>query len=300
MTGNVEVLSLKNHLDCEMLMHRDSHFGGRFAEMIAYYQREGRGIQLEFPIERLARLARLQEKLGIDLSQLLLNPLQVTRVRTAQDAYQSLRELAAKRELRGTAKHTLALLILADREEPTDQLKAVVGLGGHVVEELIELLGARRYHDPLYPGFGLAPELAAKCLGSISDARAIPALFAQLGNVGFFTEDVVLEALRNIGQPSRDYLLEKLQREPIGEENQQAAHALIHFRSDFEVAATSFRLLIDERVRDHPSLANFLVMICEGLAGTSLAASFQRLQHDESVPQLVRHDVKEVIQTWQR
>ncbi len=299
MHSNVDVLSLKNHLDCEILLHRNSHFGGQFATMIAYYRSEGKGIQIEFPLARLEKLARIEQKLGMDLAQLLLNPLQNARLKSAQGAYHSVRTRLALGQNPRSAEHSLARLILSDREEPIEQLRAVEQLGGDAVAPLIELFSAREFYDPLYPGFGLAPELAAKCLGLIKDPRAIPALFAQLGNLSFFTEDVVLEALRKIGEPSRDYLLDKLQMLPITEENQKAALALVHFRRDFEVAATGFRLLTDERVRERSGFANFLVMICEGLAGTSLAASFQRLQDDESIPQLLRHDVREVIQTWQ-
>lgn len=299
MHDNVDVLSLKNHLDCEILLHRNCHFDGQFAAMIDYYRSEGKGIQVEFSLARLEKLARIEVKLCIDLAELLLNSLQTKRLENAQLAFRRLRSCAKCTEPAPSAKCHLARLILSDREEPIEQLRAVVELGGAAVLPLIELFGAREFYDPLYPGFGLAPELAAKCLGSIADPRAIPALFAQIGNLSFFTEDVVLEALRKIGNPSRDFLLEKLQEFPIGEDNQKAALALVHFRSDFEVAATGFRLLTDERVRDRSGFANFLVMICEGLAGTALAAPFQRLQHDESMPQLVRHDVSEVIQTWQ-
>lgn len=266
--------------------------------MITYYRGEKKGVQTEFTPERLEKLASIETRLRVNLSDLLFADRHREKVRHMRREYAKLRDLASAQSISADPKRALARLILADSEEPIEQLRAVEKLGVGAVPHLIELFSDATFYDPLSPGFGLAPELAAKCLGSIADTRAIKVLFAKLGDVGFFTQDVVLEALRKIGDPSRDFLLQKLQARPFTEDNQKAAFALVHFREDFLVAATGYRLLTDEQLEHRSCFLNSLVMICEGLAGTSLAPHFQQLQDDDRLPQLIRQDVREVVENW--
>lgn len=291
--------SLSSHLgDSEILLHRNCHFASSFASMLTYYRAEGRGVQIDFTIERLEKLMRIEEKLGIDLSDLLLSQSQKLRQKLAQDAHRFFKNLAKSPDQSSVLK-AISELILSRKEEPTDHLQRVGQFGSAAVSFLIKILCSSQLYNPLFPGFGLAPELAAKCLGLIADPRAIPHLFGRIGEVGFFMEDVVLEALKKIGTASRDFLLQKLQAKPFSEENQKAAFALVHFRGDFVVAAAGFRLLTDEHTKDRSCFMNSLVLICEGLAGTSLAASFRQLQDDDTFPQLTRQDVRDVVQNWQ-
>lgn len=283
--------------DGEILLHRNCHFEGNFASMLTYYRAEGRGAQMEFSIQRLEKLMRIEEKLRLDLSDLLLNEEQKMRQQRALDSHQFFANLA-KSSNSTNVQRAIAELILSRNEEPTDHLRRVEKFGQPAVVHLIKILRSSQLYNSLYPGFGLAPELAAKCLGLISDPQAIPHLFGKIGEVGFFMEDVVLEALKKIGNASRDFLLQKLQAHPFSEENQKAAFALVHFRGDFEVAAAGFRLLTDEHTKDRSCFMNSLVMICEGLAGTSLAGPFCQLQDDDTFPQLTRQDVRDVVQNW--
>lgn len=298
MDGSSDESRLMNRTDRAILLHRDCHFAGLFSSMITYYRAEKRGVQSEFSLERLGKLASIETKLRVNLSDLLFADRHREKVRHMRREYAQLRAQANALDNLENPERALARLILADSEEPIEQLTAVERLGARAVPHLIELFSNATFYDPLSPGFGLAPELAAKCLGSIADTRAINVLFAKLGDVGFFTQDVVLEALRKIGDPSRDFLLHKLQARPFTEDNQKAAFALVHFREDFVVAATGYRLLTDEQFEERSCFLNSLVMICEGLAGTSLAPLFQRLQDDDRLPQLIRQDVREVIENW--
>lgn len=298
MNGRKTQLPLTHRTDRAILLHRDCHFSGHFATMIAYYRGDNRGVQPEFSKERLQWLARTESKLGIDLAKILFAEKHREKVRAMRREYAVLSARARTQSSADEPAQALAQLILAKSEEPIEQLTALERLGTRAVPCLIELFRNNTFYDPLSPGFGLAPELAAKCLGSIADTRAIAELFAKLGDVGFFTQDVVFEALRKIGEPSRDFLLQKLQARPFTEDNQKAAFALVHFREDFEVAATGFRLLTSELIEDRPCFLNSLVMICEGLEGTSLAPLFQQLQDDDRLPQLIRQDVREVIENW--
>lgn len=284
--------------DSAILLHRNCHFAGDFAKMISHYRAEGRGFQVEFSTERLEKLMRIENKLNIDLSELLLTDHQKKWQQQALNSYKIFRDKIT-RFSHNPVQGAIAELVLSETEEPTENLSKVQAFGIQAVEPLIEILRSSQLFDPLFPGFGLAPELAAKCLGLIADPRAIPHLFAKIGEVGFFMEDVVIEALKKIGHFSRDFLLQKLQSQPFSEENQKAAFALVHFRGDFSVAATGYLLLIDERTKDRSCFMNSLVMICEGLAGTSLAASFCRLQDDDTFPQLTRQDVRDVVRNWQ-
>src|SRR5262249_53231399 len=137
----------------------------------------------------------------------------------------------------------IANLILAEEEEVEFAMEAVVAEKTAIVPSLISLLRNEEFHDPLFPGYGLAPILAAQCLGQIGDQRAIISLFETIGEFDFFDEEVSLKALSIIGEPAKQFLLRVLHSRPVTVDNEKAAIALLAFKDDPEVASRCLQLL---------------------------------------------------------
>lgn len=287
-------------LDCEIVMNRDAHFGGLFSIMIEYYEKESKGIRPEFSLKRIAELARYEESLeaGANLRDMLLTDSQKEKVKRSQDAYLKLRQIFEVEGAENSNAYLIANLILAEEDEPKEELMAVVQKGSAVVDDLIALFKSDDAYDTLFPGYGFSPELAAKALGEIGDPKALPALFEKIGHVDFFIEDVILEALKNIGDPSKDFLLKILKSQPFSDDNQKAAVALVHFKDDRDIAKTAFELLKSGEYADHPSFLGYLIVICESLKGSELEGAFKALQNDEELPQLLRQDIEDITKKW--
>lgn len=287
-----------DHLDAEIIMHRDVHFGGQFPIMLHYYEHEGKGMRPEFNPRRILDLYKIEQTYRMNLREHLLSDKQKERVEYARRAYAALKQMyeVAKNPESPTLK--LADLILSEEENPDAEIAAIVGLQDKLVTDLLKLVSHDDFYDPLFPGYGFAPELAAKCLGLIGSPRAIAPLFERIARVDFYIEDVILEALHNIGDASKQFLMMQLQQTPLGESNDRAAVALIHFRDDQEVARLSLRLMKESSFRQQHTLMGYLIIICEGLKGLPEAESFCLLQEDTSLPKLLREDILEVTRHW--
>ena len=88
-----EHFPLVDAIDHEILMHRDAHFGGLFSIMLEYYRQEKKGVQPEFDIARIERLAALEEQLKQNLAALFLAAPEMQKVADAREAYQRLRAI---------------------------------------------------------------------------------------------------------------------------------------------------------------------------------------------------------------
>lgn len=285
---------IQDNIDSEILMQRDAHFGGKFSFMIDYYNQEGKGAMPEIPLERILFLAHLEEKSGQDLAPLLLSGSEASRIALAREAYKRLREIYE--HSRGPAT-LLADLILSEEEFPEATIEQIVALGSQVVTPLVNLMASEEFADPLFPGYGHAPELAAICLGKIADPEAIEPLFASLGKEGFFIEETILEALKNSGDPARDFLLNILKSRPLTQDNERAALALTYFAEDPKVALAAFQELQKEEVRKKPQLASYLIFACEGLQEER--SLFEKCAHDTSfVPPSHQHEMQMILDLW--
>ena len=256
--------SLAESMDKAILMHRDAHFGGSFSIMIDYYEKGGKGVIPEFDLDRIQELASIEARTRQNLAATLLSGPEAEKVSRARDAYQKLKDLY---EAKGKNKYPslIADLILSEEEDPQETMATIVAEKGAIVPSLILLLTSEELNDPLFPGYGLAPALAAKCLGMIGDKRAIISLYEAIGESDFFNEDYVLDALKNIGQPAKEFLLKVLHGRPLNFDNERAAIALVEFRHDPEVAKACFDLLQDPEAQKDIPLCTYLTLACEGL-----------------------------------
>jgi HEAT repeat protein len=283
-------------IDNAILMHRDTHFGGNFSLMLEYYRSDGKGINKNFEISRIENLQEIEVKEKKNLSPLMLSGAEAEKVAEAVKAYRELRELYTKKTANKKAL-LIADLILCEEEETEKAIEAVVAEKGAIVPLLIDLIRSENFHDSLFPGYGEAPFLAAKCLGRIGDKRALISLFELLGEGDFFNETIILDALYAIGESAKLFLLKVLEAHPLTYDNEKAALALLNFKNDPEVSLASLKILKEIEIAKHESLATYLVLDCEGLpeyARKELIA----LGENPKTPKTLRLDIDAIVKSW--
>lgn len=293
-----EDFPLSHAIDNAILMHRDAHFGGQFDIMLDYYQKGGKGIFADFDIQRIEELAEMEKEMKQNLAPLLLTGPEAEMVAQAKDAYKALRDLYDNPKLKGKAPLLIADLILSEEENPEKEIDAIISKKHEIVPALIDLLRSENFYNPLFPGYGLAPALAAKCLGLIGDKRSLISLFESIGESDFFDDNISLEALKAIGEPAKQFLLKVLHGRPLNEDNEKAAIALLQFRDDPEVVKECLHMLKDPEVRKDIALATYLILSCESLQDEEDREQFIALESDPSTPKELRQDFKTISKNW--
>lgn len=292
---------ISDALDAAILMHRDTHFGGKFEFMIEYYEHGGKGVQPEFEISRIKALNHLELRLAQNLAPFLLTGPDAEKIAEAKEAYKKLRNIySSKKSSTKNYAKLMADLILSEEEEPEAEIAAIAAEKSAIIPFLIDLLRSEEFHDPLFPGYGLAPALAAKCLGRLGDKRSIVALFEAIGSDDFVFEDLALEALREIGEPAKEFLFRVLHAKPINFDNERAATALLQFKSDPDVVKRCFDLLKNLNLKEHSILAAYLVLACEGLTDPSLRKEFLDLAKNPNTPKMLQPDFDVIAKHWQQ
>jgi hypothetical protein len=286
-------------IDHDILMHRDAHFGGQFSIMLDYYRQEGKGVQPEFDIVRIERLATLEEQLKQNLAALFLAGNEAQKVADARETYQKLRAIYEVKKPKTPFPQLIADLILTEDEEAEAEIAAIVTQKDKIVPALIDLLRNEDFYDPLFPGYGQAPFLVVKALGCIGDKRAIISLFEALGQSDFFADDQIVKALQAIGKPACDFLLHVIAGRPINEDNEKAAIALIAFKDEEGVADLCFDLLQQPDVQKDLCLPTYLVLACAGLKDPGKRQAFKNMAKDPHFPMLLREDMKGVMHDWE-
>lgn len=290
------LIDANDHL---LLMHRDAHFDGKFILMLDYYKKEGKGVQEEIDIKRIEELASLEDQLKQNLSTLYLSTIETEKIADSHEAYQKLRTIAKAKKDKNIAPQLIAALILSEEENPRPIIEEIFAHKEQMVQALIDLLRSEHFYDPLFPGFGLAPFLAAQCLGEIGDKRAIISLFEALGLGDFFSDEQVIKALKAIGQPAKEFLLHVLHGKPINEDNEKAAIALVAFKEDEEVANFAFDMLQEPQIQKDPCLPTYLVLISAGLKDPIRRQSFKVLSKDKQLNPALREDMLAILKDWE-
>lgn len=285
-----EDFSLTDSLDVEIVMHRDAHFGGLFPEMIAYYRKGGKGVDENFTMKRIEELEKSEQQLGENIASTLLSGAQAEEIGHARSSYKKLRELYEMDEVSTSLPRMIADLILAEGEAEEEK-KKVVAEGDVIVPLLLDLLKSENFYNPLFPGFGKAPFLAAECLGAIGDEKAAPALFECLERGDFFDEEAMLKALQMLGKPAKIFLLERICSRPVTKDHERAAMALSSFPPDPEIAKGSFALLKERGILEKLTLASYLIYACAGLKDKEDRKEFSNLD----VPDELKPDVQVVF-----
>lgn len=248
--------------DHHILMHKDVHFGGSFAAMLSYYEKEGIGSQEEFSLSRIEELSSMQESNESSLSDMILDDTEKKEVERAKEAYQSLQKLC---DADSFAAQKLALLILSEEDTPLQEIDELCAFGKDAIAPLLYFLKQDDFYNPLFPGYGFAPAHAATCLGKLKAEEAIIPLFESLPFMEFFGEEEVYSALAKIGSPAKDFLLSVLKKNPITKDNENAAIALSCFPSGPEIVSVCLDMLELPSVQARPSLFSYLLCSCEGI-----------------------------------
>lgn len=256
----METTSLLDGEDIDILMHRDAHFSGQFSFMITYYEEEGKGVSPAFTLKRIKELASVEEQSGENLAGIYLSGPEADRIAQSREMYQSLRSVYEE-EAHDTRPKLMADLILSEEEDPFQEIKAIVEEGEAMLPLLHELIGATTFYDPVFPGYGHAPQLAAKCLGEICHPDSIIPLFEAMDRYGFGMEEASIEALYRIGESAKTFLLQRISSRPFNTDNEKAAAALAHFKEDPSVAQEALKLLQDPELKNHELFGSFLLCI---------------------------------------
>lgn len=281
--------------DVEILMHREVHFSGSFPLMLDYYEQDGIGVVPDFSLKRIKNLMEEEQRSNRNIAPLILPSSAEAIIEDAKHIYLKLREVY---EYPTVQPLSLAIsdLILSEEEDPSAEIEALCSYGPSAVTPLIELLKTSQFYDPLYPGYGRAPILAAQCLGKLKDERAIPALFGALGHDQFFTDDAMISALTTFGNQSVDFLLKKIGLTPFSKDNEQAAIALSAFPQDPRISKACLAVLQNPDVKKHPTLANYLILGCSALTTPEEQKLFLSLK--EHFPGMIQHEMDLIAKQW--
>jgi hypothetical protein len=281
--------------DIDILMHREIHFSGSFPVMLEYYEQEGIGAVPDFPLQRIDRLMQEEQRLGRNLAEALLPSSAHRTIEEAKHIYLRLREVYEYPTV-----HPLSLaisdLILSEEDVPQEEINALCSYQEAAVAPLVELLKTPQFYDPLYPGYGRAPILAAQCLAKLQDIKAISALFEALGQEHFFTDDAMISALRSFGKDAVDFLLKRLSHKPFSKDNEYAAIALSSFPEEHRIAHASLHLLHDPDVKQIPTLAQYLALGCSALKTTEEKKLFLSLKN--LFPLAVQKEMDFIAKHW--
>lgn len=292
-------MTFGNAEDIDILMHREAHFGGNFALMLDYYRKGGKGINEDFDIKRIETLAEEELTSGKNLAPLLLSAKEAEEIKKALEAYKDLRKLYTIKS-QNKFPVLIADLILSEEEDPVKEIEAIVQEKSAIVPDLIQLIKSEDFYSPLFPGYGKAYKNAAKCLGLIGDKRALIALFESIGKGDFFDDEILLQALKSIGEPAKEFLLRVLEGKPLNEDNEKAAIALIAFKEDPSVAATCFNLLKTIDFKKDGYLATYLILASEGLIDPLLRREFEVFSKSPNLPKDFNHDFSSILETWKK
>lgn len=292
--------SMDNAEDHIILMHRNAHFAGNFDEMISYYKNGGIGSFAEIEIPRIEKLAEAEKRIGKDLAATLLSEEEIEKVERSKKAYIALRDLYEIPSSKNVHARLIADLIFSEDEDPKEEIEAIVKEKSSIVTSLLDLLRSEDFSDPLFPGYGIAPNLAARCLGTIGDKRALISLFEAIGESNIVAEEHILKALKTMGDPAKDFLMKVAQGKPLNRDNEQAAIALLQFADDPNVQSLALKMLHDKNVQNDFFLATHFILICESLEDQKSKEEFITLCEGEPFPRNLKREASPIIKSFQK
>ena len=275
--------------DRDILMHRDTHFGGNFPMMLEHYEDEGMAAVLDVENSRIAFLMDLEKKLNCNLAPFLLQGPDAEKVAQSKKLYTALQAQSSNHKM--PLIQAIANLIL-DEELPEKKAKNASKVGAKLVPYLIQLIQTPLFFEPLAPGYGLAPIAAILTLGHLHAKEAIKPLFELIGDEQFEIESAALQALSLIGKEAHNFCISQLKERPITKNNERAAILASSLGSDPELAVTLLEQLEDPQIQKNERLATYLVLACSDLP-KSLYSRFSEI--GKKMPDAVREEMDQII-----
>lgn len=288
---------LVDTLDMEILLHRDCHFSALFDEMLDYYKKEGVGSMPDFEIGEIEKLYALEKKLGKDLGPLYLNEASYEIIRSAKDMYAKLREVYEETSPE-PGSVLISDLILSEEEYPEQTINAICQEKETLFERMLPLLSSDYFYNPLFPGYGRVPLLAADILQKMNNPAAIPHLFNALSEDNFFTDEAILAALISFGDQAIDFLIPKLNTAPFSNDNERAAIALSSFPENEKIAKVCLDTLEKEDSLAKPMFASYLIFACSALKARADQQRFIKLSKTSELAAELKMEMDIVIKNF--
>ncbi len=285
-------LTLFDEEDKEILMHRDAHFSGNFDVMYSYYEDEKKGAVLDVALERIKELKILEERMQKNLAPLLLQGPDAEKVSLSKALYKKLSNQYDEKVTTSLEK-ALCEVIFSEDESNDERIKTICSFGDKAIPQLIALFENPLLHDPLFPGYGKAPQDFAKALGLLQAESAVPILFQQIGTSDFDLEEACLKALENIPS-AKDFCLKILKSRPITKDTEKAALCLLSFKPGRDIQSAYLVSLEDPEVRKREHLCSLCILGCQAL-DQDLKSTFFTLIKNTDFPKSCIADI-ELIQ----
>lgn len=231
-----------------ILMQRDVHFSQNFDVMLEYYQQEeAPGIDESVDIEKIVQLKEYEQKLGKNIAPLFLTGYEIEKIAYFRTLYRQFEDvyMLAKE---GSTEKLIASLFLSDGLWE----KIVERVDVHSLDKaelLYDVLSDERFSDSLAPAFGTVPCAIARLLGKLGTKEAIYTLFQKVGSSHFALEEEVLQALKAIGTPARDFCIQQVSSDLISSDHEKALIVLHEFLPDEKVQECARAFLKKEKVR---------------------------------------------------
>ncbi|MBF5050560.1 hypothetical protein CLAVI_000171 [Candidatus Clavichlamydia salmonicola] len=283
---------LTDEEDIDILLFRDAHFNGDFDLMIKYLEDND---VCDFRNERIEYLQKVEISLGHDLAPLLLSTEAAEQVAKSRQSYIQLRTVYEDPLLENSITRLIADLILSEANELNNAMDALIIYGNNATSSLIKLIQDDRFYSPFFPGYGKAPVNAIICLGKIADPSSIPYLFSLYGKIE--EEASITNALYEIGDSSKQFLLKILSNRPIAQDTTHAALALAAFAEDKEVISAVFSeisLLIHSK---DCMLLSYLSNICCD-TDNMVQRSFFKKEIVPKLPEKIRNTFTIIVRNW--
>ncbi len=256
-----ESLPLSDQVANDILMHRNTHFGGKFEFMKEYYLEEGIGVQPDFELDEIIELEQFEAQVGQDLAPLALSRSEISKVKCANRMYKALQKICNLSQDANSIPTLLADLILTEDNKPQSEIRKLSQIE-KAQPYLFELLKTEEFFDPVFPGYGRTPLHVAAILGEMGSEKAIIPLFESMKSDHFMYEEAAILALKKIGCPAFDFLMGVLQKSPITGDNEKAAIALISFEEKEPFAKVALQMLHNFEVLGHFNLSVQLILAC--------------------------------------
>lgn len=286
----IDELPLFVEEDRDILMHRDAHFGTSFPLMLECYEEEGTPAVLDIDPERIATLMQLESAVGRNLAPFILQGPDAEKVAQSRKLYKEMR-LQYEKSKKSPLTKALIDLILSE-DEVAIRAKRAALIGPKIVPYLLQILDTPILFDPLFPGYGLAPQAACLALGNLKEKSAVKPLFELIGTTDFEIESASLRALSEIGDASKKFCIEQLQGRPITKNNERAAILASSLTLDDDLAECILTQLEDPEVQRREQLAVYLVLALSELKKPK-ALRLQAIVN--FLPPSVQHEVNTII-----
>lgn len=280
-------LPLSDQIANEILMHRNSHFGGKFEFMKEYYLEEGIGVQPDIELEEIIELEQFEAQIGQDLAPIALSKPEIEKVKCSLRMYRALQKICSISQDVNSVPTLLAELILTEEASPTSEM-GKLSKTEKALPYLFELLKTEEFFDPVFPGYGRTPLHVATILGEMGSEKAIIPLFESMKSDQFMYEEAAILALKKIGAPAFDFLMNVLKKSPITQDNEKAAIALMSFENKEPFAKLALEMIQQFEVLGHFNLAVQLILACLDLKDPKDIQDFLKLK--DQIPKALDPD----------